>query len=503
MRIFHRSPSATGRLALALWLTLLCNPLHTYAAGQMPPDTATVLPPEVTRALNAAGLPPGQFAVAVQAVDAAAPRLLHNAARPMNPASVMKLVTTYAALEKLGPAYTWKTELRGDNAPRDGRLEGNLYLVGSGDPALTLERFWLLLRQLRDRAEVRQIGGDLVADRRAYRLPPFDPAAFDNEPLRAYNVNADAALVNYTALRFTLVPDLAAGSVRLVQEVPQEGLAVNARIAPGAGECGDWREKLTVRFDPAGKRLDIGGTFPLVCGEKPLHLAPLAGDAYLAGLFRPLWRELGGQFAGQVREGPAPAGGVPLLRWESPSLAEIVRDTNKYSSNVMARHLFLALADTPAGEAATLAGARQGLRQVLAEKGLSFPELAVENGSGLSRDDRIAARSLLQLLLAAWKSPVMPEFVASLPLAGRDGTLKRRFGNGSSAGRAHLKTGSIEGVRAWAGYVTDAGGRRWALVALAGGPKAGAAWGPVEALLEWVASQSPTPQAAPSTPLSN
>ena len=503
MPIFHRSPSATGRLALALWLALLCNPLHTYAAGQMPPDTATVLPPEVTRALNAAGLPPGQFAVAVQAVDAAAPRLLHNAARPMNPASVMKLVTTYAALEKLGPAYTWKTELRGDNAPRDGRLEGNLYLVGSGDPALTLERFWLLLRQLRDRAEVRQIDGDLVADRRAYRLPPFDPAAFDNEPLRAYNVNADAALVNYTALRFTLVPDLAAGSVRLVQEVPQEGLAVNARIAPGAGECGDWREKLTVRFDPAGKRLDIGGTFPLVCGEKPLHLAPLAGDAYLAGLFRPLGRELGGQFAGQVREGPAPVGGVPLLRWESPSLAEIVRDTNKYSSNVMARHLFLALADTPAGEAATLAGARQGLRQVLAEKGLSFPELAVENGSGLSRDDRIAARSLLQLLLTAWKSPVMPEFVASLPLAGRDGTLKRRFGNGSSAGRAHLKTGSIEGVRAWAGYVTDAGGRRWALVALASGPKAGAAWSPVEALLEWVATQSPTPQAAPSTSLSN
>ncbi|HET7774974.1 MAG TPA: D-alanyl-D-alanine carboxypeptidase/D-alanyl-D-alanine-endopeptidase, partial [Azospira sp.] len=489
-RIFSHIPARRTLIHLALGLALGWGPLQAGAAGQLPAETATSLPPEVSRALVAAGLPAGQFAVAVQAVDAPAPRLLVNASRPMNPASVMKLVTTYAALEKLGPAYTWKTEALADNAPRDGRLEGNLYLVGSGDPALTLERFWLLLRQLRERAGLRDIGGDLVADRRAYQLPPFDAAAFDNEPLRAYNVNADALLVNYTALRFTLVPDLAANSVRLVQEVPQEGLEVQARIAPGAGECGDWREKLTVRFDAPARRLAIGGSFPLVCGEKPLHLAPLAGDAYLSALFRPLWRELGGTLGGQVRAGTAPTGGVPLARWESPSLAEIVRDTNKYSSNVMARHLFLALADSNGGGPATLAGARRGLQQVLAEKGLNFPELAVENGSGLSREDRIAPRSLLQLLVTAWRSPVMPEFVASLPVAGRDGTLKRRFGNGNAAGRAHLKTGSIEGVRAWGGYVTDAGGRRWAVVALAAGPKAGAAWGPVEALLEWVANQA-------------
>jgi len=460
------------------------------AAGQLPDDSRGSLPAEVSRALGAAGIPSGQFAVAVQAVDGPAPKLLANASRPMNPASVMKLVTTYAALEKLGPAYTWKTALWADAAPRDGRLDGNLYLQGSGDPALTLERFWLLLRQLRDRAEVKQIRGDLVADRRLYQLPAFDPAAFDNEPLRAYNVNADALLVNYTALRFTLVPDLAAGSVRLVQEVPQEGLEVVARITPGAGECGDWREKLTVRFNPAARRLDIGGTFPLVCGEKPLHLAPLAGDAYLGALFRPLWRELGGELVGKVREGNTPAGAIPLLRWESPSLAEIVRDTNKYSSNVMARHLFLALAEPEpsAAQPATLVAARRGLQRVLAERGLNFPELVVENGSGLSRDDRIAARSLLQLLLTAWKSPVMPEFVASLPVAGRDGTLKRRFGNGSASGRAHLKTGSIEGVRAWAGYVTDVEGRHWAVVAMANGPKAGQAWNAVDALLEWVAA---------------
>lgn len=483
MRPSRFLPPARTRVLLAFAMALLCRPLLAPAAGQAMPESPSSLPPELTRALAAANLPASQIAIALQAVDAPAPRLLHNAARPLNPASVMKLVTTYAALEKLGPAYAWKSELRSDALPRQGRLEGNLYFVGSGDPALTLERFWLLLRQLRERAGVQDIGGDLVADRSAYRLPPFDAAAFDNEPLRAYNVNADAALVNYTALRFTLVPDQAAGTVRLVQEVPQEGLEVRAAILPGSGECGDWREKLTVRFEAASRRLDIGGSFPLACGEKPLHLAPLAGDAYLGALFRPLWRELGGRLAGRVREGAVPAGSELLLRWESPSLAEIVRDTNKYSSNVMARHLFLALDDAAP---ATPEGARRGLQRLLAAQGLQFPELQIDNGSGLARGDRIAARSLLQLLLAAWKSPVMPEFMASLPLAGRDGTLKRRFGNGSSAGRAHLKTGSIDGVRAWAGYVTDGEGRRWALAVLANGPRAGAAWGPVEALLEWI-----------------
>lgn len=487
MRTFVFFSCHLRRLCRLLAVLLPLLPLAAPAADRLPREGAP-LPPEIVRALGSAGLPASQVAIALQAVDAPSPRLLHNASRPQNPASVMKLVTTYAALEKLGPAYTWKTDLLADGQPRDGRLTGNLYLRGNGDPAMTLERFWLFLRQWRERGDLRQINGDLVTDRRAYQLPPFDPAAFDNEPLRAYNANADALLVNYGALRFTLLADTQGNTVRLIQEVPQEGLTVSNQIVAGNGECGDWREKLRVRFDGPRGRLELGGTFPRSCGEKPLHLALFSGDRYLDALFRPLWRELGGSFTGQVREGAVPADAGLLARWESPSLAELVRDTNKYSSNVMARHLFLALDDS-AGSA-TPAGARRGLQRLLAERNLNFPELVVENGSGLARGDRIAARSLLQLLVTAWRSPVMPEFVASLPVAGRDGTLKRRFGSGTAAGRAHLKTGSIEGVRAWAGYVNDLQGRRWALVVMASGPQAAAAWGVVDNLLEWIATQA-------------
>ncbi|MDE2584185.1 MAG: D-alanyl-D-alanine carboxypeptidase/D-alanyl-D-alanine-endopeptidase [Betaproteobacteria bacterium] len=465
------------------YLFALCS--LSLASAPLPAGAAP-LPPTVAQALAASGIPASQVSIAVQAVDASRPLLAHNPAQAMNSASVMKLLTTYAALEMLGPAYTWKTDVLAEAPPLDGRLAGNLYLKGGGDPALTLERFWLLLRQLRSRG-LKDIGGDLVLDRSAYALPPYDPAAFDNEPLRAYNAGPDPLLVNLKALRLTLNPAPDGSAVRVIQETPLDNLKLSARVTAATGDCGDWREMLAIRYDAPRASLEIGGRFPTACGDKPLYLTPLDADTYLDDLFRPLWREMGGSLGGRVRPGDAPASAQLLARWESPPLAEVIREVNKYSNNVMARQIFLALGNSDAPASPERAQAR--LRSWLDGKHLSMPELVLENGSGLSRRERISAGSLLKLLLAAWTSPVMPEFVASLPLAGSDGTLKRRFGNSPAMGRAHLKTGSLEGARAWAGYVTDQGGRRWAVVMLANGPKAGAAWSAMDALLAWVMNQ--------------
>jgi D-alanyl-D-alanine carboxypeptidase/D-alanyl-D-alanine-endopeptidase (penicillin-binding protein 4) len=142
---------------------------------------AAELPPAVSQALQEAGIPSRSVAVFVQAVDGGPPLLSHNARQAMNPASVMKLLTTYAGLELLGPAHTWRSEALAEASPAGGRLDGNLYLRGSGDPKLGLEQFWLLLRQLRGRG-LSEIGGDLVLDRSAFALPPHDPGEFDNEP---------------------------------------------------------------------------------------------------------------------------------------------------------------------------------------------------------------------------------------------------------------------------------------------------------------------------------
>ncbi|MGV0950897.1 MAG: D-alanyl-D-alanine carboxypeptidase/D-alanyl-D-alanine endopeptidase, partial [Azonexus sp.] len=397
------------------------------------------LPPNVLGALKAAQIPASSVAVVVQPVDAGKPLVAHNAAQAMNPASVMKLVTTYAALDLLGPAWTWKTTAWVDTAvPQgdflrgavDGVLNGNLYLRGSGDPRFSIEHLWALLRQLRVRG-IQQINGDVVLDRTVFDVPAIDPGAFDDKPMRPYNVGPDGLLINLRALRFTLLPDN--GKPRLLMETPSDGLRVDNQLRAGEGGCGsNWKDFISVRLIPEnnGNRLEFTGTYSPLCGEKALNLAPLPADGQAGGLIRALWKELGGTLGGQVRGGSVPAGSRLIATHESPPLADTVRDINKYSNNVMARQVYLTLGNSSAPASAERA--RQRIADWLNLRGLRFAELEIENGSGLSRRERISADSLNRLLLDAWKNPVMPEFVSSLPIVGIDGTMKKRL-NGSEA----------------------------------------------------------------------
>src|SRR5690606_18034674 len=165
------------------------------------------------------------------------------------------------------------------------------------------------------------------------------------------------------------------------------------------------------------------------------------------------------------------------------------RDINKYSNNAMSRQLYLALGAVAFGPPATLEKSDLALRQWLAQKRLDLPQLVIENGSGLSRIERISAKGLGAMLAAAWRSPVMPEFIASLPVVGVDGTL-RRLKHLPYARHAHLKGGTIDGVRALAGYVLDASGRRWIVACLINHPKVhnGNARAIFDALLNWAYS---------------
>lgn len=460
------------RAALVLWLAAW---LGVVAAAEIPAS--------VSRALEQAGIPARSVGIVVQAVDGGAPLLAHNARTALNPASAMKLLTTYAALELLGPAHTWRTDALADAAVRDGRLDGNLYLRGSGDPRLGLEQFWLLLRQIRVRG-VSEISGDVVLDRSAFAVAEHDPGAFDGQPLRPYNAGPDALLVNLASIRLTLQADAARTMVRVIAETPSDGLRISNRLSLGHEGCGDWREQ--IRATVSGQTIELAGSFPAACGEKALHLMPWPADTQVDGLFRALWHELGGSFGGRVRAGRTPATASTIATQESPPLAEIIREINKYSNNVMARQLFLSLdGERPA----TAEGARRQVESWLQAKGLKLPGLVVDNGSGLSRSERVSADGLAQLLRAAWQSPAMPEFIASLPLAGVDGTLRRRLNGSAAGGRAHLKTGYLEGVRAVAGYLLDQGGRRWIVVFLINDPKARLGKPAIDALLQWLAER--------------
>ena len=454
--------------------------------------TNTALPPPVQELMQRYKLPAQSLAIALQEVDAAQPAVAWNARQAMNPASVMKLVTTYSALEKLGPAYTWNTRLyfagEGSRDPQlnNGVWDGSLILRGTGDPTLTLERFWLLLRQARQRG-VKEIRGDLLLDRRLFELPAHDPGAFDGEPFKPQNVGPDALLLNFKSVLLRFVTDPRNRTVQVVSDLqiyPQVDLKITD------GPCGDFRNNL--RFDwPANQFPRLSGTYPLSCGEQAWYRAMPDANLYASLLFRQLWSELGGQWSGKVRTYNGEPIGKLLAQADSPALAEVIRDINKRSNNVMARNLFLTLgADvTESGSGTTLEKAQSAVRGILQLRGLDFPELVLDNGSGLSRQERISAANLVRLLQGAWRSPVMPEFMSSLSVVAQDGTTRKRLLNSPLAGSAHLKTGTLNDVRALAGYVLTASGKRYVLVCLLNDPKAEQIGPQIQdSLLQWAYS---------------
>lgn len=468
------------RLALASILMLALLPSAAAARG---------LPKPVAEALRAASVPAHAVAVVVQEVGAARASLSVNAGAAFNPASAMKLFTTLAALELLGPAYHWKTEAYAAGPLRDGVLEGDLVLKGYGDPKLDYESFWMLLRQLRGKG-LREIRGDVLLDRSFFAAANGDPGDFDGEALRPYNVLPDALLVHYKALRFAFVPLADGAGVRIYAEPRPPALEVRNTLRLASGPCFEgraFRLLLGASFDAGPPpRVAFEGSYPVACGEKDLNVAFLPPDEHVGGVLRELWTEMGGAWGGRARAGTLPEGAQLLHAHESAPLAEIVRDVNKFSNNVMARQLFLTLATAAHEPPAQLHQAREVLRHWLNLKGIAAPELSIENGSGLSRTDRASAATLAELLQAAWKSAVMPEYVASLPLAALDGTMRKRLHGEPVAGQAHMKTGLLSDARAMAGYLLDAKGRRQIVVMLMNHPNAPEAEAANDALLRWV-----------------
>ena len=446
-------------------------------------SAASALPPQVRQALRAAQVPEDALSVVIEEAGGARTLLSHRPREPVNPASLAKLLTTYAALDLLGPSWQWTTPLYIDGTVRDGVLEGHLYIQGRGDPRLVVERLWQALRRIQQ-SGLREIRGDIVLDRSAFAPTGVAPGEFDGDPARPYNVQPDALLLNFHVSTWNFLPDPGRRVARVFSDTdgPMAGTA-GTSVPLADGGCGDWRTALQAQPAGAGWRFD--GRYPASCGEQSWPLADPDPAGYGHRLIGALWREVGGRLTGRVRDGIVPAGLAPLHEMRSPALAEVVRDINKFSNNVMAQQLFLSLARERQPEApASLASARQTLARWIAER-IGEPasgELVLDNGSGLSRDARVTARWLAHLLQHAWSSPVMPEFVASLPVTGLDGTLRR---SRAPAGRAHLKTGSLRDVNGLAGYVLGDDARRWVFVAIVHHPRAGATRPALDALVQW------------------
>ena len=444
------------------------------------------LPPPVLAALQRAKVPADALHVVVMEANGSQKTsvlLSHEATSSINPASLSKLATTIAALDLLGPTFVWRTPVYIDGPIRDGVLQGNVYIRGTGDPRLVVERMWLLMRRLQGLG-IQKIQGDIVLERSAFDLPERNPASFDGEPLRPYNAAPDALLVNFKSIVFQFVPDRVANVARIQVEPPMAGVQFPATVPLSNADCSDYRSSLRADWaDPL--RIRFAGSFPAMCSEKIWPVAYVAPQQFAARAIAGMWQQIGGQLVGQVRDGALPANLQPVFSVDSPALSEVIRDINKFSNNVMAQQLFLTLSQQARGTASWDAS-RETMQTWWRERiGGDVP--VFDNGSGLSREERISAQGLARLLQFAWGSPTMSELMSSLPVSGLDGTLKRS----KAQSVAHLKTGSLRDVAGIAGYVDAANGKRLILVAVLNHANAQAARSALDLLVDWTASQKP------------
>jgi len=415
---------------------------------------AAELPPEIARLLAGLKIPEDDVSIVVQAVDAPVPTLSHLPDVPRSPASVMKIVTTWSALEYLGPAYTWPTEVYFQGAFDGRKLDGDLALKGYGDPYLVVEELWKLLRTLR-RQGLTEIGRNLVLDDSFFAVDEPDPGEFDGQPYRTYNVVPNALLMNFKAVQFQFTPDSAHGRVQVSTDPLLPNLEIRNNLQLVDGACHAFQAGIEFNHaDPMTlSEVELNGKFSRRCNPYGMGRTVLQHDTYAFGLFTELWQELGGVFRGQVRKAEIPADQTPVLTWRSRPFGEIIRSINKNSNNVMTRQLLYTLGAESAGPPGTRANGIAAVRSFLASRGLDISSLQLTNGAGLARDERASMRLLTDILRLAYKSPFAPEFLASLSLGGLDGTTRGRFDARDSGSLMHVKTGRLDHVSALAGYV--------------------------------------------------
>ncbi|SDT94810.1 D-alanyl-D-alanine carboxypeptidase / D-alanyl-D-alanine-endopeptidase (penicillin-binding protein 4) [Pseudomonas pohangensis] len=460
--------SFTSRPLRQLALACLLLPLSIPAVAAV----SSSIPTQVQKALTANKIGRDSLGVMLVPLTGSGTTTAINADKPMNPASTMKLVTSWAALELLGPTYTWKTAFYSDGVLRNGVLNGNLYLKGGGDPKLNLEKLWLLMRDLRANG-VQQITGDLVVDR-SYFIQPAHSAFNDDggDKNKPYLVGPDSLLVNLKAVRIITRAEDDKISVSL--EPPMAKVRIDNRVKLlKRAKCPGWPD---VRYNPVsefdGITLIVTGKINAGCSSQS-YISLFDHANYAAGAVRAIWQELGGKILGKDRQGTVPKQATLLASASSPDLVEIIRDINKYSNNTMARQLFLSIgakARTSADQDDAQA-AQRAIKQLMRSKGINPDQLVMENGSGLSRNERISANELSLVLQDIWNGPYAAEFTASLPLVGMDGTMRKRLRNTPMLGQAHIKTGTLNNVRAIAGFSRDRNGQTWAVVAMLNDPR--------------------------------
>lgn len=429
----------------------------------------------------------GDVAIHVVPVEGGPVLASLNAHVPMNPASTMKVLTSYAALSSLGPNYRWRTGIHLNGRLDGDVLHGDLVIKGGGDPKLVIEDLNELVARIRAKG-LRVIRGDLLLDDSVYDLDDRSVEQFDGDPYQPYNVRPFGVLMNFKAVRFVMKP--VNGGVDVAIDPPLADVELDVAVKPAPGRCRWGAGGLSIRVGGTQYKplIRVEGPYSTACGEQSTFVAVLTHRQFVHSLFKAAWLAAGGEWVqGRTEIVRGAAKGAPWLEWVSPrTLADVVQDINKFSNNVMTRQVLLQATTEADRQPATVERVRIWLRRWYGAMNIDLPELIIDNGSGLSRQERISARGMASVLMSIAKSPLGETLRLSLPQVGIDGTMRNRLVSDPLAGRAWMKTGSLDNVRTIAGYLDAASGRRYVVVMLVNGDRAVHSQPAQDALLRWV-----------------
>ena len=456
---------------------------------------AQQVPKEVAKILKKHGLPMQQTGIYLAWEDGDSIAML-NPDKLFNPASSVKLITSMAALDLLGPNHTWTTQLLVAAPVVDGNLRGDLYLRGEGDPYLTNERLAHLVLGLKRRG-IDTVAGDIVIDDSQFSVGAHDPSSFDGRGTKPYNASAGASVVNFGSTK--VVIHVTNGKAGAFLEPPSSTFEFVNQLKLRKSRCtGNWRNKIherLSRMEDGSARLVISGSYPSGCGEKSFFLLGQSDpNAHLAGAVARIFAEVGGEVQGGWRRERSPRNAKAVVGSKSQTLSEAIRGMNKFSNNFMARNIFLSLGANGGNGPGTLEGSRKSVQGWFEKLNVNTDGMHVDNGSGLSRDSKLSPRQFGDAMMNFAKRPYKHELIASLAMLGKDGTARTWNKRRKSEGNAHIKTGTLANARSTVGFVHNPAGDI-VFVMMVETRGTAAARRAIQDLLDW-AYQLPAPKEA-------
>ena len=448
------------------------------------------------------------------------PLISHNIDTPRTPASTMKLIPSFVALDTLGADFVWFTRVYHTGLILGDRLQGDLIIQGSGDPKMTHARLEQLLYQVQ-KTGIRHIDGDIIVDSSIFNNVSKDPAAFDNAPLRPYNASPDGFLVNFNSLAIRTYP-MANGQAKLTYTPQLANYQLPSHIGTRSARCSQARNSLAPRWQQ--DKLALNAKLPESCGEHVFYVNHPDAKDFAARVIASKWQALGNTLSGEVlsQEKPyaayhatnglssLPLSPLPLVSYPSYNLTRQIYDINHFSNNVMTEQVALSIGsyyntkrpdiiDTNNSAANSSAVKGQTITDVNNTKPnatslyqfgqattTDYPQALARiddwwqtnltttppyltNGSGLCRDCTLTAANLNELLSFAYRHSSFDAYVNSLGVAGVSGTImhhSERLPESKAIGRAWIKTGTLSNVTAMAGYIKGQSGQDYAVVGI-------------------------------------